>query len=70
MSSVDSLYSIMPMLIYTNPNLGNYALSSQLEYALTVSQSFASHDLGLRYPKVAAHAQQSRNPLDGAFSYD
>ncbi|KAG8757677.1 hypothetical protein FRC11_004342, partial [Ceratobasidium sp. 423] len=30
MSSVDSLYSIMPMLIYTNPNLGNYGLASLL----------------------------------------
>ncbi|CAE6448516.1 unnamed protein product [Rhizoctonia solani] len=65
LSSVDSLYSIMPMLIYTNPNLGNYGLASMLEYALVSGvSSFAVHDLGLRYPRVASHAQQSRNPLD------
>ncbi|KAJ1304799.1 hypothetical protein OPQ81_005935 [Rhizoctonia solani] len=63
--SSNSLYSIMPMLIYTNPNLGNYALASHLEYALVSGvQSFAIHDLGLRYPRVTSHAQQSRNPLD------
>ncbi|KAG8690325.1 hypothetical protein FRC11_012402, partial [Ceratobasidium sp. 423] len=65
MSSVDSLYSIMPMLIYTNPNLGNYGLVSLLEYApVSGVQSSAVHDLGLRYPRVASHGQQSRNPLD------
>ncbi|KDN49683.1 hypothetical protein RSAG8_01748, partial [Rhizoctonia solani AG-8 WAC10335] len=65
LSTVDSLYSIMPMLIYTNPNLGNYGLASLLEYAAVSGvQSFAVHDLGLRYPRVAPHAQQSRNPLD------
>ncbi|KAF8750700.1 hypothetical protein RHS01_08849 [Rhizoctonia solani] len=40
-SSVDSLYSIMPMLIYTNPNLGNYALASFFEYPETRAQSYA-----------------------------
>ncbi|KEP53543.1 putative glutaminase GtaA [Rhizoctonia solani 123E] len=65
LSAVDSLYSMMPMLIYTNPNLGNYGLASLLEYAgVSGVQSFAVHDLGLRYPRVASHAQQSRNPLD------
>ncbi|KDN49675.1 hypothetical protein RSAG8_01740, partial [Rhizoctonia solani AG-8 WAC10335] len=65
LSTVDSLYSIMPMLVYTNPNLGNYGLASLLEYAAVSGvQSFAVHDLGLRYPRVASHAQQSRNPLD------
>ncbi|CAE6438900.1 unnamed protein product [Rhizoctonia solani] len=65
LSTVDSLYSMMPMLIYTNPNLGNYGLASLLDYAgVSGVQSFAVHDLGLRYPRVASHAQQSRNPLD------
>ncbi|KAF8684145.1 hypothetical protein RHS04_01442 [Rhizoctonia solani] len=64
-SSVDSLYSIMPMLIYTNPNLGNYALASFFEYPETRAQSYAPHDLGLRYSRVVAHERQYRNPVDG-----
>ncbi|KAH7306043.1 DUF1793-domain-containing protein, partial [Rhizoctonia solani] len=65
LSSVDSLYSIMPMLIYTNANLGNYGLASLLEYAAVSGvESSAVHDLGLRYPRVTSHGQQSRNPLD------
>ncbi|KAF8724482.1 hypothetical protein RHS02_08549, partial [Rhizoctonia solani] len=48
LSSVDSLYSIMPMLIYTNPNLGNYALASFFEYPQTRAESYALHDL-VRY---------------------
>ncbi|CEL61135.1 hypothetical protein RSOLAG1IB_12393 [Rhizoctonia solani AG-1 IB] len=64
MSSVDSLYSIMPMLIYTNPNLGNYALASFLDYPPIREQSYALHDLGLRYSQVTVHEKQSRNPVD------
>ncbi|CAE6514158.1 unnamed protein product, partial [Rhizoctonia solani] len=65
LSTVDSLYSIMPMLIYTNANLGNYALASLLEYApVSGVTSYAVHDLGLRYPRVISHEQQSRSPLD------
>ncbi|KAF8745765.1 hypothetical protein RHS02_01031, partial [Rhizoctonia solani] len=64
-SSVDSLYSIMPMLIYTNPNLGNYALASFFEYPETRAQSYAPHDLGLRYSRAVAHERQYRNPVDG-----
>ncbi|CAE6470684.1 unnamed protein product [Rhizoctonia solani] len=48
-TSVNSLYSIMPMFIYTNPRLGNYGLRSLLEYAKFYNQSFAAHDIGLRY---------------------
>ncbi|KAF8678281.1 hypothetical protein RHS04_05236 [Rhizoctonia solani] len=48
LSSVDSLYSIMTMLIYTNPNLGNYALASFFEYPQTRAESYALHDL-VRY---------------------
>ncbi|CAE6439171.1 unnamed protein product, partial [Rhizoctonia solani] len=55
----------MPMLIYTNANLGNYALASLLEYApVSGVTSYAVHDLGLRYPRVISHEQQSRSPLD------
>ncbi|CUA66635.1 hypothetical protein RSOLAG22IIIB_00076 [Rhizoctonia solani] len=69
LSAVDSLYSLMPMLIYTNPSLGHYGLASLLEYApVSGVQSFAVHDLGLRYPRVISHAQQSRNPLDATAS--
>ncbi|KAG9073508.1 hypothetical protein FS749_015069, partial [Ceratobasidium sp. UAMH 11750] len=64
LSTVDSLYSIMPMLIYTNPNLGNYALASLLEYAPFFNQPFATHDLGLRYPQVVSHDGQNRTPVD------
>ncbi|QRW21677.1 hypothetical protein RhiXN_06666 [Rhizoctonia solani] len=64
LSSVDSLYSIMPMLIYTNPNLGNYALASFFEYPQTRAESYALHDLGLRYSRVLAHERQYRNPVD------
>ncbi|CAE6416192.1 unnamed protein product [Rhizoctonia solani] len=64
LSSVDSLYSIMPMLIYTNPNLGNYALASFLEYPQIRAQSYALHDMGLRYARVTTHERQSRNPVD------
>ncbi|KAH7339836.1 hypothetical protein B0J17DRAFT_627866 [Rhizoctonia solani] len=68
LSSVDSLYSIMPMLIYTNANLGNYGLASLLEYAAVSGvESSAVHDLGLRYPRVTSHGQQSRNPLDDQY---
>ncbi|KAF8609026.1 hypothetical protein BDV93DRAFT_466201 [Ceratobasidium sp. AG-I] len=65
-SSIDSLYSIMPMLIYTNPKLGNYALSSLLEYAPFYNQPFAMHDLGLRYSQVVLHPDQSRTPVDAS----
>ncbi|CAE6513846.1 unnamed protein product, partial [Rhizoctonia solani] len=65
LSAVDSLYSLMPMLVYTNPSIGNYGLASLLEYVpVSGVQSFAVHDLGLRYSRVISHAQQSRNPLD------
>ncbi|CAE6513871.1 unnamed protein product [Rhizoctonia solani] len=65
LSAVDSLYSLMPMLIYTNPSIGNYGLASLLGYApVSGVQSFAVHDLGLRYSRAISHAQQSRNPLD------
>lgn len=66
-SNVDALYSIMPMLIYTNPNLGNYGLASLLEYAPLFGQQFATHDLGLRYPKATSHVDQMRSPVDGAY---
>ncbi|KAF8750951.1 hypothetical protein RHS01_08842 [Rhizoctonia solani] len=65
LSSVDSLYSIMPMLIYTNPNLGNYALASFFEYPQTREQTYALHDLGSRYSWVLRHDGQRRNPVDG-----
>lgn len=65
LSSVDSLYSIMPMLIYTNPNLGSYALSSLLEYAPFFTQPYAMHDLGLRYSQVVSHEEQTMTPVDG-----
>jgi hypothetical protein len=55
----------MPMLIYTNPNLGNYGLASLLEYAPLFAQQFAAHDLGLRYPVVTSHVDQMRSPVDG-----
>ncbi|KAG9123840.1 hypothetical protein FRC07_013798 [Ceratobasidium sp. 392] len=67
-SSVDSLYAIMPMLIYTNPALGNYALASLLEYAPFFNQPFATHDLGLRYPQLVSHDDQSRTPVDSSAS--
>lgn len=69
LSTVDSLYSIMPMLIYTNPNLGNYGLASLLEYAPFFDQEFATHNLGLRYPVVTSHVDQLRSPVDGACTY-
>jgi hypothetical protein len=64
-STVDSLYSIMPMLIYTNPDLGNYALASLLEYAPFYGESYAAHDLGLQYSQVTSHPEQNRTPVDG-----
>ncbi|QRV79596.1 glutaminase GtaA [Ceratobasidium sp. AG-Ba] len=67
-STVDSLYAIMPMLVYTNPSLGNYALASLLEYAPFFKEQFAPHDLGLRYPQVISHAGQSRAPVDSSAS--
>ncbi|KAG8747805.1 hypothetical protein FRC10_011250 [Ceratobasidium sp. 414] len=67
-STVDSLYSIMPMLVYTNPSLGNYALASLLEYAPFFNQPFATHDLGLRYPQLVSHDGQSRTPVDASAS--
>jgi hypothetical protein len=54
------------MLIYTNPNLGNYALASLLEYAPFYGQPYAAHDLGLRYSQVVSHPDQNRTPVDGA----
>lgn len=68
LSSVDSLYSIMPMLIYTNPNLGSYALSSLLEYAPFFTQPYAMHDLGLRYSQVVSHEEQTMTPVDASAS--
>ncbi|KAG8753718.1 hypothetical protein FRC12_011450 [Ceratobasidium sp. 428] len=67
-STVDSLYAIMPMLIYTNPALGNYALASLLEYAPFFNQPFATHDLGLRYPQIVSHEDQARTPVDASAS--
>ncbi|QRV94234.1 glutaminase GtaA [Ceratobasidium sp. AG-Ba] len=67
-STVDSLYAIMPMLVYTNPSLGNYALASLLEYAPFFKEQFAPHDLGLRYPQVISHDGQSRAPVDSSAS--
>ncbi|CAE6467918.1 unnamed protein product, partial [Rhizoctonia solani] len=58
-TSVNSLYSIMPMFIYTNPRLGNYGLRSLLEYAKFYNQSFAAHDIGLRYGEAVVNPNRT-----------
>ncbi|KEP53542.1 putative glutaminase GtaA [Rhizoctonia solani 123E] len=58
-TSVNSLYSIMPMFIYTNPRLGNCGLRSLLEYAKFYNQSFAAHDIGLRYGEAVVNPNRT-----------
>ncbi|KAG8708671.1 hypothetical protein FRC11_006266 [Ceratobasidium sp. 423] len=67
-SSVNSLYSIMPMLIYTNPRLGSYGLKSLLEYAKFYNQPFASHDIGLHYGEAVVHPNQRGSRTDSTAS--
>ncbi|KAF8750751.1 hypothetical protein RHS01_08854 [Rhizoctonia solani] len=67
-SSVNSLYSIMPMLIYTNPMLGNYGLRTILDYSRFFNQPFAAHNVGLRYGEAVVHPNQHSSRTDSTTS--
>jgi hypothetical protein len=52
---VDVLYAAWPIYLYTNPDLGGYALKPLLQYQAIPGlypNQFAMHDLGYAYPNA------------------
>jgi hypothetical protein len=71
---VDVLYPAWPIYLYTNPDLGGYALKPLLQYQAIpglYSDQFATHDLGSAYPNATGFDSSGgiKMPIEGKFTF-